>query len=145
MSIDATQEKLLEELTETIIPATSTPGAKDIYAHLFALKMMDDCYKKEDRQKFLAGMEQFQKKTKKELNKSFAEATPAQRQSFLKTIEANKESKDELAYFYNTTKRLTIQAYTTSEYYLTRVHVYEMVPSRYHGCIPVKSLNSKPS
>ena len=145
LSIDSGQEKLLEELTETIIPATSTPGAKDIYAHLFVLKMMDDCYKKENQKKFIDGMEQFQKEAKKELDKSFVDATPAQRQSFLKKVEADKESKDDLTWFYATTKQLTIQAYITSEYYLTKVQVYEMVPSRYHGCVPVKLLNSKPS
>jgi len=145
MSIDAGQEKLLEELTETIIPATDTPGAKDIYAHLFALKMLDDCSKKEDRQKFVNGMEQFQKRAKKELDKSFVAATPVQRQTFLKKIESEKESKEDLAYFYSTTKRLTIQAYTTSEHYLTKVQIYELVPARFLGCVPVKSLNSKPS
>jgi hypothetical protein len=145
LSIDAGQEKLLEELTDTIIPVTSTPGAKDIYAHLFALKMLDDCYNKEDQQKFIKGMEQFQKRAKKELETSFTEATPAQRQSLLKKIEADKDSKDELSYFYGTTKHLTIQAYTTSQYYLTKVQVYEMIPSRYHGCVPLKSVHSKPA
>ncbi|MBC7829057.1 MAG: gluconate 2-dehydrogenase subunit 3 family protein [Chitinophagaceae bacterium] len=145
LQIDAGQEKLLEELAETIIPAGSTPGAKDIYAHLFVLKMLDDCYVKDDRQRFVRGMEQFQKKTKNEFDKSFVEATPAQRQSLLNKIEADKEAKDDLSWFYGTTKKLTIQAYTTSEFYLTKIHVYEMVPGRYHGCVPVKSLNSKPS
>lgn len=145
LSIDAEQEKLLEELTETIIPATSTPGAKDIYAHLFALKMLDDCYRKEDQQKFLQGMKLFQKKAKNELGRSFEEATPAQRQSLLTKMEAGKESENDLAFFYSTIKKLTIQAYTTSEYYLTKVQVYEMVPSRYHGCVPVRPLNSKSS
>lgn len=144
-SIDSEQEKLLEELMEAILPKTSTPGAKDIYAHLFALKMLDDCYKKEDRQKFVSGMEQFVKKAKTELDVSFVKATPAQRQTLLRKIEADKDSREDLAYFYSTTKRLTIQAYTTSQYYLTKVQVYEMVPSRYHGCVPVKALSSKPS
>jgi hypothetical protein len=145
MRIDAGQEKLLEELTETILPATSTPGAKDIYAHLFALRMLDDCYKEEDQKRFLKGMEQFEKMAKAQLDTSFVKASPAQRQTLLKNIEADKEAKDDVNYFYSTTKGLTIQAYTTSEYYLTRVHVYEMVPSRYHGCVPVKALSTKPA
>jgi hypothetical protein len=144
-SIDGEQENLLEELMETILPKTSTPGAKDIYAHLFALKMLDDCYKKEDQQKFVGGMKQFQKKAKSELNASFVKATLPQRHTLLKKIEADKNSKDDLAYFYSTTKQLAIQAYTTSQYYLTKVQVYEMVPGRYHGCVPVKALSSKPS
>jgi hypothetical protein len=144
-SIDAEQEKIIEELGETIIPSTTTPGARDIYAHLFILKMIDDCHEKADQQKFVNGLQQFQKKARKDLDKTFTAATDIDRQAFLRKIEGDKESKDDLAYFYQTTKRLTIQAYTTSEYYLTKVQVYEMVPSRYHGCVPVKSQHSKPS
>lgn len=145
MSIDASEEKMLEHLTETILPSDGTPGARDIYAHLFALKMMDDCYKKEEQQKFVKGMKQFEKASGKELNTTFEKATPALRQQFLKKIEADKGSTEDLSFFYFTLKRLTIQAYTTSEFYLTKVQVYEMVPSRYHGCVPVKALSSKPS
>jgi hypothetical protein len=43
-SITTDQEAMLAELTESIIPKTSTPGAKDIYAHLFVLKMVDDLW-----------------------------------------------------------------------------------------------------
>lgn len=145
MHIDARQEKLLEELTESILPATSTPGAKDIYAHLFVLKMLDDCYNDADQKRFVKGMEQFDKKAKSELETSFVKASPVQRQTLLQMLESGKDSKDDLAYFYSTTKGLTIQAYTTSEFYLTRVHVYEMVPSRYHGCVPVKAPSTKPA
>ena len=90
-------------------------------------------------------MKQFDKEAKAELETSFVKASPAQRQTLLKKLESRKDSKDDLAYFYSTTKGLTIQAYTTSEFYLTRVHVYEMVPSRYHGCVPVEALSTKPA
>lgn len=137
ISIDASQEKLLAELCETIIPATETPGAKDISAHLFALKMMDDCFSKEDQQKFIAGLKSFEEVSEKQSARSFVSSTPEQRQAVLKSVEARKKDKDDLAYFYGTLKRLTIQAYTMSKYYLTRVQVYELVPSRYHGCLHV--------
>ena len=145
MRISAGQEKLLEELTETILPKTTTPGANDIYAHLFALKMLDDCYKEEDQKRFVNGMEQFEKKANADLETSFVKAGLPQRQALLRKIETDKDAKDDMTYFYFTTKGLTIQAYTTSEFYLTRVHVYEMVPSRYHGCVPVKAASTKPA
>jgi hypothetical protein len=107
--------------------------------------MLDDCYKKDDQQKFVRGLQAFEKRAKKELDRSFIEASPAERSSLLKGIESEKDSKDDLAFYYSTVKRLTIQAYTTSEYYMTNVQVYEMVPSRYHGCVPLKAVNSKPS
>jgi hypothetical protein len=136
-TIDTDQEEMLAELAESIIPKTNTPGAKDIYAHLFVLKMMDDCKSKEDQEKFVKGLEAFDAFSKTKSGKSFLKSDKAERVSVLEAIEKTDE-KDGLHLFYNTMKRYTIQAYTTSEFYLTNVQVYEMVPSRYHGCVPVK-------
>ncbi len=47
---------MLAELAETILPKTDTPGAKDLAAHLFALKMVDDCYTKTNQEKYMKGM-----------------------------------------------------------------------------------------
>jgi hypothetical protein len=140
ISVDGDEEKIMAELCETIIPATDTPGAKDLSAHLFALMMVDDCYKKDDQQKFIRGLKAFEEKSKKAYNKSFATSSPAEKATLLNELEAGKDSKDDLAYFYGVTKKHTIQAYTTSKYYLTKVQVYELVPGRYHGCVPVKKI-----
>ena len=53
IKIDAGQEKLLAEIASTIIPATETPGAKEVGAHLFVLKMLDDMYEKEIQQEYI--------------------------------------------------------------------------------------------
>ena len=137
-TINTDQEAMLAELTESIIPKTTTPGAKDIYAHLFALKMMDDCRSKEDQEKFVKGLEAFEAFAKEKNGKSFLKSDKAGRASILETIEKEKDAKDDQHFFYSTMKRYTIQAYTTSKFYLTNVQVYEMVPSRWHGCVPVK-------
>ena len=140
ISITAAQEKMLAELVETIIPKTDTPGAKDISAHLFALKMADDCAKKEDQQKFMQGLAAFEKLTKDKFGKSFLDCTPEQRHQLLTELEADKDPKDEaLLFFYGGMKGLTIEAYTTSQFYLTKVRVYKLVPGPFKGCIPVSS------
>jgi len=51
--IDPDDESMLAELAETILPKTDTPGAKDLSAHLFALKMVDDCYSKVNQEKYI--------------------------------------------------------------------------------------------
>ncbi|CAN5674741.1 gluconate 2-dehydrogenase subunit 3 family protein [soil metagenome] len=140
-SISAKQEQLLAELAETIIPKTDTPGAKDISAHLFALKMLDDCSSKEDQDKFVKSLASFESLTKKDLGKSFTEATAAERSKLLAQLEAQKDvaQKDDAVQFYGRMKGLTVQAYTSSLFYLTKVQVYELIPGRYHGCMPVKA------
>src|SRR5258708_31736504 len=59
LTVTGDQEKLLEELTATLIPTDSTPGARDISAHLFALRMVDDCSPKTDQEKFMKGLVSF--------------------------------------------------------------------------------------
>src|SRR5258706_15442809 len=51
IKINGSDEELLSELSETIIPKTNTPGAKDVSAQLFALMMIDDCYPPDDQDK----------------------------------------------------------------------------------------------
>ena len=138
IKIDDKEEELLSELSETIIPKTNTPGAKDVSAHLFALMMIDDCYPPDGQDKFVNGLKQFDELTKKKFDKSFVKCTPSERTEILKSIESKKDIPENVAFFYSTIKRLTVQAYTSSEYYLTKVHVYQLVPGKFYGCVPVK-------
>ena len=141
-TINPDQVQLLEQLAGTIIPGGTTPGAVAVSAHLFALKMLDDCYTKEQQQKFLIGLQQLEDAAQTVSGNGFAGSSPAQRQALLTEIENKKAPGNELNYFYSEMKRLTIQGYTSSQYFLTRVHIYELVPGRWHGCVPVnKDLN----
>lgn len=137
--LTAKQENLLAELAETIIPKTTSPGAKDIYAHQFVMKMMDDCAGKEDQLKFVSGLAAFEKFAKEKAGASFLEADHVQRSRVLEELEKQKPEDSEQAAFYRKVKGLTIRAYTSSKYYLTKVQVYELVPGRWHGCVPVKA------
>lgn len=140
LKIGPDEEALLAELAEAIIPKTTTPGAKDISAHLFALKMMDDCRSADEQQAFLDGLRAFSESAEDSAGRSFEAMDAAQRKKFLGGLEQQGDKKDPAAAFYHTMKRLTIQAYTSSEFFLTKVQVYEMVPGRYHGCVPVKAI-----
>ncbi|WP_158559258.1 gluconate 2-dehydrogenase subunit 3 family protein [Deminuibacter soli] len=138
IAIDGDQEKTLAELSETIIPATTTPGAKDVSAHLFVLTMVDDCFTKADRDRWQAGFAAFEKMSNDLNGKNYLSSTPQQREALLTKLETVKDEKDDAAWFYQATKRLTIRCYTSSKFYLTKVQVYELVPSRYKGCVPYK-------
>jgi len=120
------QQQQLQELTAMIIPSGATPGAREAAAHVFVLRMLDDCYSKDDRDKFLRGFA------------TYLQTAPAQRTALLTALETKSSPDESLNFFYATTKKLTIQAYTSSKYYLTNVQVYELVPGRWHGCVPVK-------
>jgi hypothetical protein len=136
ITIGSDDEAMLAELSETIIPKTTSPGAKDISAHLFVLKMVDDCTKKEDQEIFIKGMSEFKVFCKSNAGKDFVNCNAEERKKVLTDLIAKKDEENNLNAFFKTVKRFTIQAYTSSEFFLTKVQVYELVPGRYHGCVP---------
>jgi hypothetical protein len=135
--IDEDQQALLAEIMETIIPGGTTPGAKEVSAQIFALQMLNDCYEQNDRDKFMQGMQQFQKDVKDKYNKSFTECSTAEREAIITAINAQKDAKDDAAFFYKTVKQLTMKGYTGSKYYLTNVQVYKLVPGKFKASVPV--------
>jgi Gluconate 2-dehydrogenase subunit 3 len=140
LKITADEENLLADLAEAIIPKTTTPGAKDLEAHKFALTMVNDCFTKDERDKFATGLKGFEDLTQKRFSTSFSKLTSVQKEGLLTALEAKRDIPEAVLAFYGSMKRLTIQSFTSSKFYLTEVRKYEMAPGRYHGCVPVKSL-----
>ena len=147
IDLNGNNQKLITELCETIIPATDTPGAKDTYTHLFVLKMLDDCSTKEEQDAYVRGLKDFEDFSKKKFDKSFTECTVQQREDLLRSVIDNKgkDISKETVDFLNTTKKLTLQGFMTSKYYLTNVRVYKLVPGKFSGCFPVTKFNKQGS
>jgi hypothetical protein len=136
-TLDDTGQRTLGLLTATLIPATDTPGASETGAALFMLKMLDDCSSKADQDKFFKGLRQLDDASRKMAGAAFAEATARQREAILTAIGDKKVPGEALDFFYSTARRLTILSYTSSSWFLTKVQVYELVPGRWHGCLPL--------
>jgi hypothetical protein len=131
----------LAAISDTILPATDTPGAKDVGAHLFALMMIDDCFDAARQQKFIKGLEEFKEHINKKSGKAFVANSPVEKTALLKGMQNKNEVTENAGFFYKTMKSLTIQAYTSSQYFLTKVHAYKLVPGKFYGCVPVKKTN----
>lgn len=141
LKVDADQEKLVNNLTETILPKTDTPGAAELGINLFVFKMLDDCASKEQQADFIKGLGSFADEAKKELGKSFNDATDKERTAFATKMEQRSKDKNykddakSLA-FYQMVKGQTVFGYTTSKFFMTKQVVYELVPGRYNAMYP---------
>jgi hypothetical protein len=124
IQINPEQEKLLSVLANLIIPPTDTPGAADLGAHLFALKMVDDCAMPEQLPGGLAGVAAGEQK--KFLDAAFASEKDANLQLFLKEF-----------------RRLVTRGYRQSEYVMTKLLPYQLVPGPYKACIPFAERTQK--
>jgi hypothetical protein len=129
IDISSVQEKLMAEIASAIIPQTDTPGAKEVGSHLFVLKMLDDCYEKEDQRKFVAGLNKLDEETKKRFSHSFVQCSPGQREQMLQSVENRETFDPEVFDFYKIMKEKTLQGYLTSKYVVMDIMKYEMIPS----------------
>ena len=82
----------LDEIADTILPTTSTPGAKAAKTGAFMALMVTDTYEPKDQDVFRAGMQTLDEACKKANNgAAFMAATPAQRLTLLEAVD--KEAK----------------------------------------------------
>jgi hypothetical protein len=157
----------LDEIADTILPRTSTPGAKDAKVGQFMTVMVNDCYEEGDQKAFREGMDKLNEASKKKYSNGFMNISPEQRKELL--ISLDKEAKDyqgkvndfngkedkkereELAkgnmkyqrqrmspHYFSLMKQLTLLGYFTSEPGATKALRYNPVPGKYEGCIPYK-------
>src|ERR1700761_3841654 len=71
INLNADDESLIADICETIIPKTTTPGAKELNLPQFVLKMLDDCYNKKSQESFATGLADFKAQVIKKYNKDF--------------------------------------------------------------------------
>ncbi len=157
----------LNEIGETILPQTATPGAKAANVGQFMTVMVNDCYEAADQKAFRDGMDKLNQSAKKQFNKSFMELSAQERHNLL--VGADKDAKtqqqkvdafnrDEGAketaeiakgnmsykrqymspHYFMMMKQLTLLGFFTSEVGATKAIRYYAVPGKFEGCIPYK-------
>ena len=134
----------LNEVAETIIPATSTPGAKEAKVGEFMTVMVNDCYEEKDQAIFMGGMKKLDEASKKLNSKSFLESTPEQRNALL--VALDKEAKEyqkaakpeDPKHYFTMIKQLTLSGFFTSEVGATKALRYVAVPGKFVGSYPYK-------
>jgi len=142
ISLTGSQEGMLADLAETIIPKTKDfIGAKDLRSHEFVLTMVDDCSSPEDQKKFTDGLKAFDKLSHDKFGQLFTSYTPEQKHALLADIENKKNIPEDALKFYGTVKRYMMQSFTSSKEYMIDIRKYKMVPGpNFKGCVPVKNV-----
>jgi len=132
----------LDEIAETILPATSTPGAKDAKTGRFIGVMVQDCYTKEDQAIFKAGMTTLNDACTKAHGHGFMQASPEERLSLLTQLDKDakayqdKKKGDQPNHYFRMIKELTLLGFFTSEVGMTKVLRYQETPGRFDPCEP---------
>lgn len=147
LKVSPTQKSLLGLISDAIIPAGEIKGALDLEVPDFILVMANDCFTRENQEKFSAGLAAFPEYVKAATGKKFEELATKQKEDLILAgtqLEGDDseegKNKKSIAYFLNSTKRLTIQGYMASEYIQTDVIPYSLIPGEYNGAVLISDL-----
>ena len=134
----------LDEVGETILPKTTSPGAKEAAVGSFMTVMVNDCYTKDDQKIFHEGIKKLDDACKKTNNTSFLKASPEQRTNLLVALDKEAKEyqkakkKEDPNHYFTMMKQLTLLGYFTSEPGATQALNYVAVPGKFEACIPYK-------
>ncbi len=157
-AFNPTQQSLLDELTEIIIPKTNTVGAKDVGCGEFIQTMLRDCYSSEQQKSFVKGLEKvislaMEKgidmtggindekielmKTMQGLANEEKEKQEAKQIDVESGLEKEKAGKQPVVPFFNLLRELTVFGYFTSEQGAKQNLEYVPIPGKFEGCISI--------
>lgn len=137
------EARLVSELADIILPKTDTPGAKELGVPNFIDKMLNECYKQEDQERFKTGLAAFDEEAKKAHGDSFIYCKPEDQvahitKSIQAAIDESKANPGTKRPFILMAKELTMLGYFSTQVGAENVLQYEAVPGSYKGCIPLK-------
>ena len=148
---------LLDEIAETILPETSTPGAKAAKTGAFMALMVTDVYSEAAQRVFGAGLRSVDEACRRAHGTAFMQATPAQRLTVVEALDREQKqvmdaripapsnrapappaSNDEPAHYFRMMKELALLGFFTSEIGCTKALRYIEAPGRFDPCAPHK-------
>lgn len=148
------QNATVVTMTELIIPATDTPGAKGAKVNEFIDLILTEWAIEEERANFLDGLSQVDKQSQELFGKDFVDATAEQQTTLLRAMDdatmpaerthprrnpINTADRDRQlkGNFWTVFKGITLHGYYTSEIGFSQELKLQIIPGALHGCAPV--------
>ncbi|MBE5270843.1 MULTISPECIES: gluconate 2-dehydrogenase subunit 3 family protein [Stenotrophomonas] len=141
-AFSAADISMLDEIAETILPRTTTPGAKDAGVGPFMALFVTDCYTPRQQAIFRAGLVDIDKRA----GGRFVSLPSQARSELLRTLDAEArahvvevtetgaaEEGEAAPHYFTMIKQLVIFGFFTSKVGATEVLKYVAVPGRYDG------------
>lgn len=133
---------LLDEVADTILPETETPGAKAAAVGPFVALMVTDTYGADDQAVFTAGMRALDQDARSEHGAPFVDLDPAVRLAMVEALDAEQVAYQDTReggdpqHWFRMMKELTLLGYFTSEIGCKQAQRWVESPGRYDPCAP---------
>jgi hypothetical protein len=132
--LDAGDQTLIEEIADTLLPATpGSPGAKAAGVGPVINLLLTDCREPVEQKRVVEGLKQF----RDTVGDHFASISQPNRESWLRRIDSQARAAGKDHYFH-LVRELSLQAYFSSEIGMTKALRYVMTPGKWVGCVPLQ-------
>jgi hypothetical protein len=139
-SFAANEIALLDEIADTILPTTSTPGAKAAGVGRFMATMVTDSYDASEKRIFRDGMRTLERECRELHGADFLAVSPQQRLTLLERLDREQFEAAGRArggpHYFRMMKELALLGYFTSEIGYTQALRYTETPGRFDPCVP---------
>ena len=153
-TLSPNQNDMVVAMIDHIIPATDTPGARAARVNEFIDVILSEWATADERQNFLSGLADVDKRSNELFGKDFVVASPAQQLTLLLAMDDavsaersrrtrhSSDSSDERdtqlkGSFFSVFKNITLHGYYTSEIGFTQELKLQIIPGAQHGCLQV--------
>jgi Gluconate 2-dehydrogenase subunit 3 len=147
----------LDEIADTILPETTTPGAKAARTGAFMALMVTEAYTERNQQIFRDGMRRLDEACSRDHGAPFVLSSPAQRRALLQRLDAEQKTEldereaartsrapaapppaaDAPVHYFRLMKELALLGYFTSEVGYRQAMRYVETPGRFDPCAPL--------
>lgn len=134
------QNELVTQLSERIIPATDTPGAKAANVNQYIDHMLTNWNTEEEKEHFLEGLDKVDELSNDQFNSDFIDLGESDQISLMEELEQeardNPNPDSDLKPFFSMMKEYTVVGYYTSEIGASEELKPDIVPGHYNACMP---------
>jgi Gluconate 2-dehydrogenase subunit 3 len=149
-TLNSHQNETVVTISDLIIPATDTPGAKAVRVNEFIDVILSEWCDDAERERFLAGLNELDSRSRELAGKDFVGCSQMQQVRILQTLEdqwAGAPTRREVDHthdrvtqdgFFPMIKRLTLIGYYTSQIGFEQELRQQIIPRRHAGCAPAE-------
>ena len=151
-TLSPAQNEIVVAMSDVMIPATDTPGAKIAKVNEFVDLILTDWATEEERKIFLDGLAEADRKSNELFGHGYAAATPKEQAAIVQIFDEelvatrNEELPEQvrswevtlLHPFFAQMRRLVLVGYYTSPIGQDQELKVEIIPGALHGCVPAE-------
>jgi len=147
------QWSMVQDIAETICPKTQSPGAIELKVPEFIALMVKDTMSKKDQKAFQEGIQELDQQAILQFTKPYLSLAKEQKEKLLTRLDADSPHFPPTMWgivlvenpapitFFRRFKSLTLMGYFSSEKIGKDFLVYDPIPGKFIGCMPLNGQN----